>query len=555
MSGGLELLRSRLGAVFGDTFQSPEWGSPALMTKALGLVRQQFDSSAASLDERSIARTLIAFRASGAFPTFIDLKYACFGISQRVGRDEWCLIEDTPLFDRLLHLVRELRPEPRRLRKCYQGLMQSYFSYPVLDEDSKAGRSNWEKLSHFLMVELAIVMTATRTPTWLVILNEHQNLFGKRPCERYANELVQGRADSLVAATEGIGIGSTSWVWQEAAIAHTQAVCEIKNDDEFKGQLKNLLSLLNGSSDLKLNDTVVVICVATVVRRYATCKERPEHARLRELAVDKIGNPWLKRSAWDAYVKDEDARKMVDSWLKKRLIRDFFALLSEDGAADERRLQYWLKFEPVMADMWFALGSYARGSISADFKAIRRHMEGRLHYLDGQGSPYNNAFIFQIGSFIVVEFGVHGNATYIYNARDLVLDPGQRHVSIHRLKGHAHVARLIHTGDWETAFDNWLLPRVNWRPDDTSRAPRRPTTRSGQAVVRQPSLSQVKSEHQTRGGEKVLDIIHAHNLRYEDKRNKNGAFWILTNDEDLAVNAKLLKLGFKYKSHKGWWRE
>lgn len=555
MSGGLDQLRMKLGAVLGESFQSPDWGSPTLMSKALGQIRQQFDSSSANLDERSIARTLVAFRVSGSFPTFVDLKYACFGISQRVGRDEWCLIEDDSLFDRLLHLVNELRPEPRRLRKCYQGLMQSYFSYPVFDEDSMAGRANWQKLNQFLMAELAIVMTATRTPTWLLTLHEHQNLFGENPCERYTSEFMQGRADSLVAATEGIGIGSASWVWQEAAIAHTQAVCEIKDDAEFKNQLKNLLGLLNGASDLKLNDTVVVMCVAMVVRRYAACDERPEHARLRELAVDRIGNPWLKRAAWDAYVKDEDARKMVDSWLKKRLIRDFFALLSEDGAADERRLQYWLKFEPIMEDMWFALGSYARGSTAADFKAIRRHMEGRLHYLDGQGSPYNNAFIFRIGAFMVVEFGVHGNATYIYNARDLMLDPNQRHVSVQALRTPVHVARLIHKGDWEAAFDNWLLPRLNWRPDDVRRAPRKSIARPDPGVVRRLSSERVEPEPSIPGIRKVMEVISTHNLGYEDNRAKKGAFWILTNDEDLAVNAKLLALGFKYKMRKGWWRE
>ena len=52
----------------------------------------------------------------------------------------------------------------------------------------------------------------------------------------------------------------------------------------------------------------------------------------------------------------------------------------------------------------------------------------------------------------------------------------------------------------------------------------------------------------------VLDVIHAHNLRHEDNRTRGGAFWILTGDDDLSVNAKLLKLGFKYKPRKGWWR-
>jgi hypothetical protein len=34
----------------------------------------------------------------------------------------------------------------------------------------------------------------------------------------------------------------------------------------------------------------------------------------------------------------------------------------------------------------------------------------------------------KIGSFMVVEFGVTGNATYIYNAQDLKLDSMRRHV-------------------------------------------------------------------------------------------------------------------------------
>ncbi len=167
---------------------------------------------------------------------------------------------------------------------------------------------------------------------------------------------------------------------------------------------------------------------------------------MRDLAIHHIGNPWLKRASWDAYVKNDDARQMIDSWLKRRLITDFFALLSEDGSADQRRLNYWLRFEPVIQDMWFVLGHHARFASSTDFIVMRKRMEGRLHYLSGQGPAFNNAFLMKIGPYLVVEFGVSGNATYIFHAEDSGIDFSRRDIGLSQLKSKNHVGRLIHNG-------------------------------------------------------------------------------------------------------------
>lgn len=558
MSRHLDQLRLQLGNAFGDSFRSPEWGAPVLMTQALKQVRAQFDSATVDVDERSIAKTLLAFRQKHLFGSFVDLKYACFGVSQRVGRDEWSLIEDEFLFGLLLGFVKDLRPEPRRLRKCYQGLMHSYFSYPILDGGTTAGSGNWNRLKKFLADQLETALAATRPPTWLRTLEDHNNLLTSKACERYAAALMKGDAGELVAAAEGIGISSNSWLWQEATIAHANAVCKLKDDEEFRRHLKPLLALLGGQSGVQLSGSVVIRCLSMVLVRYAKGRDKPEHARLRDLAVEHIGNPWLKRAAWDAYVEDDDARKMVDGWLKRRLITDFFALLSEDGAADERRLQYWLKFEPVIEDMWFALGSYARQTNTPDFRDMRKRMEGRLHYLDGQGSPYNNAFIMRIGAFMVVEFGVNGNATYIYNAKDMALNPSMRVVRMHVLKAANHVGRLIHNGIWENAFDAWLLPRIGWRPE--TKATQTVRLKKQQVMVKVKPVD--TSERDTKALKpsipdiaKVMELIYAHNLAYEDMRSKGGAFWIKTGIDDLQINTRLNNLGFRFKSPKGWWRE
>lgn len=557
----LQSLQNRLGTALDGAFhQTDHWGDPHAMTKALAGVRKAFDSPVVDVDTRSSVVALTKFRETGRFANFIDLKYGCFGICLPIpiGRMEWSVIEDEPFLRRLLKQVDEEREQPRRFRKCYQGLMHSYFSYPIFDEGTDGTVENWKILQRFLGNRREVALSARNVPTWLLTLDRHANLVTSRPCEPYAADLLKGNNKKLVAATEGIGIGAGSWVWQEAVITTAQTVMDIRDDSEFRNKLNSLLDLLDGDSDLHLNESVVVRCLAIALIRYTKCAERPEHPRLRDMAVHHIGNPWLKRSAWDAYVKNDGARKMVDGWLKRRLISDFFALLSEDGNADQRRLNYWLRFEPVIEDMWFVLGSHARFANTSDFREMRKRMEGRLHYLNGQGSPFNNAFVMKIGNFLIVEFGVTGNATYIFNADDAQIDFSKRELSMYRLKGDSHIGRLIHRADWERDFDHWLCPRLGWHPASGTQPAKI------KQVTWTPGIRQTVPPPDIRTGAvsrknvnlgKAFDLVSELQLKYEDNRSKGGAFWILVPDDNLKLNDILLRLGFKYKPKHGWWRE
>jgi hypothetical protein len=546
MSSPLSKLQSKLQLTLGDSFRGKTWGAPAEMTKSLAGVRARFDTANVSLNERSIGKALLTFRNMNDLPTFIDLKYACFGLGQSVGRDEWCLLGDLERFPAFLKRVDKERPNPRRFRKCYQGLMHSYFSYDIFDNPGEAARTNWQMLKGYLRERLSVALSATNSPTWLKTLSDHQNLISNSPCERYAAALLKGDSSELVTAGEGIGIAQNSWLWQEAMLAHTQAVTRKTDDSEFRALMDPLIRLLDGEDDIELSDSIVARCAAQLLIRYAKSTDRPEHVPLRDLAVNYIGNPWLKRAAWDAYVQNEDARKMVDGWLKRRLITDFFALLSEEGAANPRRLDYWLRFEPVIEDMWFVLGTNARFNQTPDFREMKRRMEGRLHYLGSGTSADNNAFIMRIGSFMVVEFGVTGNACFVFNAGDLKIDPLQKTLRIGQLKSDQHVARLLHSGPWESNFDIWLLPRIG-----------------GKSFVESPSRGANKARFTTAASSQGHDakpgeyekFAKSHNLRYRDNRSVAGAFWILTDQRNPVVTNKLGQMGFKYLRDKGWWKE
>ncbi|WP_284046778.1 EH signature domain-containing protein [Cupriavidus campinensis] len=102
---------------------------------------------------------------------------------------------------------------------------------------------------------------------------------------------------------------------------------------------------------------------------------------MRDAATSTIGNPWLRRTHWDAYVRvgdkaDDQAREMVFFWLKERLVADFFELLSVDGINDKRRVAYWLRFVPFVEDMWFALGSSASSRRGGNLASSARGQRG-----------------------------------------------------------------------------------------------------------------------------------------------------------------------------------
>jgi hypothetical protein len=288
-----------------------------------------------------------------------------------------------------------------------------------------------------------------------------------------------------------------------------------------------------------------------LIRRYQLCNEKPEHSSLRDLVIQVIGHPWLHRSAWDAHVGNEDARKMVESWLKRRLMTDFFELLAHDGAANPRRLAYWLKYEErgQIDDMWFCLGKDARAMTSTEFKDIRRRMQGReLALEDTTGA--NNAFVMKIGELLVVEFGVTNNACFAYRHDDFSQVLSKRRVSTSGdlKRQRSALKKLSHVGPWERTFDFELRRLLSVTPARNSYAQLAPPP-AGAANVEardEPVQSSTLQE--------VVRLCRSNDVDFRDNRASGGAFWVLA-DASLTpiLCQQLLKFGFSHKPGKGYW--
>lgn len=127
---------------------------------------------------------------TGELASFRQIKYVCFGVATHYGNDG-CLLENTPLFAKLIAYVDSLQTEPRKFRRCYQGLLNSYFHYRTSDIKPSA-KKNWLQLRDFLARRRPVLAKHKPVVLWVEVLSQHHNLLEDEPCKPYA-EAVKSR--------------------------------------------------------------------------------------------------------------------------------------------------------------------------------------------------------------------------------------------------------------------------------------------------------------------------------------------------------------------------
>ncbi|MDC8783618.1 EH signature domain-containing protein [Roseateles koreensis] len=561
-------------------FHAPVWGDPQAMSRALREIRKDLAGSGETKPNADVMQAaLTRFYETQTFASFTELKYVCYGVTVPIGKHKVRLIDRRPLFGQVLSAVEKREGQVKQFRRCYQGLLSAYFGFSDSGEDDDSGSANWRRLRGFLGTKLDGVRKGARQrgepPPWLDLLGEHRNLLGEDPCAPYAGALANGDTSGLRAVCEGLGIPSSSWVWDDALMAYVRLVCS-GSDPAYKRGLPGVLDLVNDRIELRLPQRLATKATALTVSRYSKCEDRTEHGGLRDTALAKVGNPWLARSAWDAEVNDEAARQMVEGWLKRRLIKDFFELLAQDGGADVRRLDYWLKWEPKISDMWFILGADARRNPSPEFKGLRSRMAGRARVLTDPNG-LNNAFVMRIGPLLVIEFGATGNACYIFAASDFKTDLDEPQFTLTQLKQRVDETRISHSGPWEGKLDAELSRLLRSTPASRGHLRVRPAPVEPRPETAWPAAQQIAQTAQRRAesldslddasaegaGTKlsVFDAMQiiAHcrtvGLKYEDRRDKGGSFWVLMHDpsEFRSFASRLVAHGFRHAEGKGYW--
>ncbi len=537
-----------------NTSPTQPWGHPTAMHEVLASIQRDLGAQADTRPPQDkVEASLLHYQKTRELPNFNSLKYVCYGITVPIGLGQWRVIDDQLLCAHLFAQVRQRQGQAKQLRRCYQGLLESYFSFSRQHRADNVTQTNWGGLRRFLSSNLDPVLQASSArgepPPWLTTLAAHRNLLGDDPCSRYAAGFMHDEIQEFRTMCATLDIPGNSWIWEDALLAYVRAVCQ-SPDDIFKRRMPKVLALVDGKLDMRLPHLYAVQAVGMTVARYAACQDKSADTGLLDACIKWIGSPWRERTKWDAAVNNEAARKMVEGWLNRQNIRDFFALLAEDGTADLRRLNYWLKWEQHISEMWFALGYSAASNHSPAFVEVRKRMEGRNRVLR-DNNPYNNAFIMRIGQLLVIEFGLTGNACYVFAAADFATNLSQPSFSIHELKQRSGATRLLHGGDWEFNFDQklrWLLQKV-------------PLTSGNLA----PASSSSNTHHANTSGENgtpkkfvILSMCGQHGLKYEDNRPYGGAFWVLIESAHPAqlyprLTDFLEQAGFKWRPGRGYW--
>lgn len=561
-------LRNSLREALLDRFASPVWGAPEVIHQVLKEVKKRFDSPEASVSDQSIAASVWSFRRTGKIDSFRNLKYTCYGLTIRQGKDESTLLGDEKLYPALIDEVHGLAKEPRKFRKCYQGLLNSYLNFPADESSTDTEKRNWEDLRNYLRKQLRLILAVEPVASWIHVLAAHENLLKPNPCKRYADGLREGKWDELEELAHGLAISSASWVWKEAVLAHVQAVAQIRADIVFRQELDLALHALEGKR-VSLSDEVRKTGTASLLRRYTKCGDRPQHEALLDHALACFGKPWLNRTAWDAYVDDEDALRLIDGWIKTALIQDFFQLLADDGVADLSRMRFWPQFVPVISDIWFAMGSYAHDSRDPKYLKLRQQI-GRERILKfASPTPTNNAFIMRMGPFYLIEFGQKGRAAYLVHADRWKepLTPGATvQLAVHRLQSMGGEQMRHYPLPWEKTFCNVICPRIGWWPGSP---PPKPTTRNRESLATRNTESKKKSPSTQRGTASgaahqteedpflaaLMSRLADYGLQVDDLRRKGGCLWVRADTKDQSLNRILLGAGFTHSGSNGWWKK
>ena len=576
MMSGLSRLRAALQEATSGSLHGLTFDTNPLDREAAKLRDWLGDRGSAKPPQDVIVAALRAFFQVQDLQSHRQALLVCFGCLDPVLPAEARLIEDGDRFPKRLGGVEAYLPNPRAFRRCYRGLLHAYFGYD--SETARfAGKDNWGRLRTYLRDRAANTVASGLQPAWVDGLQANLRLLGDDPGGFYGKALLTGQSEEFERARAALDIHESSWLIWQLILGQIEGATH-EDDATFQRHLPGLLDLL-AKHPLAANAGI-----AKLLTRYRACRTVTIHPGLRDFTVAQWGNPWLSlnRAKWS--LVGDDARAMVADWLKLDLIQRFFSLLAADGTNDTRRLKFWERYHDSIDDMYFALGSTARWHRGSDFQDIRKKMAGRLLTLHSAGPPNNNAFIMCIGNFVVVEFGIKGNACFIF-ARDRLpfLLEGEIAGNGTALKHESSVERLLHTDriseTWERRFQGTLAGLMRVQPGrqpirSVSPAHVSPTlpaqlidaastlfaAQSPGATARAPAPGVSPRPDlvpPTRGpafSERELSrLCDPRRLQIEDFRDRNGNLWVLTDDADGYVSSQLRAWGFAYRSGRGWW--
>ena len=558
MPSPIEVLRQGLDAsltrLVPTHYRLPDDGLKAIQ-KTVESLRKQLDDRPAAPTSDRICTALNTVRAQGACALDgMAFYFACWGLTQACGEHP-PLIEDDKLFD---NFIREIeRRKPSSL--LWRGLLDAYFRYDP--DTSPVGKANWQRLKSWLQADLTGLQQRTNPNvraclTWLNTLENEGRLLGESdPVKPYAAEALQGKQERLDRIKADLDIPPTSWFWREMVLAQIQEAATL-SDDRFNAVLQALVELLKEHKILWDEG------LKHLLARYHACLDHTVHESLKVLVLEAWQSPQISSHGKWGHVTPA-VKEMVSQWLVLEDLQDFFELLAADRAADQRRLNFWLRYIKQIGFSHIALGSHLWLSHDQDWIEFKQKKKGRTSRLDGGGGS-RNAFIMKIGQYYFVEFGETGDACYGYPENNIPFILGRGYLEYPGdLKDKQqcvfwgkHQDGLV---KWEKKFIDGSAKYYGLRdlgidtPNETV-IPR--AIRTLETPTRTATLDMERDIPIFTGQQQeLLRPAALDSIRTEDRRRSGGALWVFHLEENGAVADYLKSQGYRFSESKGWWKK
>ncbi len=516
----LNLLRNQL-----TTALTLRFGDPRPMEQLAKQVQTKFGDGRPP-SSHAITSALAAFIRSGSLNDFRSLKLICYGAALPPKPGQPCVLEDESLLTKLLAAVSTLKGRTRQLRRCFQGLLSTFFSYAP----PTSAQHGWHRLRAFLAQHLRHVREGDRVPDWVEALHDHEDLLSEAPCVQFGRAFLKGETATFNAMCERLHISQSSWVREQVVLAAVKEAIR-SSEAQFRRYLDTLLPALAEIPSVQLRG------VRNLLDHYADLSSTQEHAGLRTAALELMGNPLLIANGQRWREVSAPAREMVGTWLKHQVISLFFNLLSQDGNTDRRRVEFWSDYAEQIENIWVVFGETARARRNMDFANLRKLLGDNALILSGAAKT-NNAFIMKIGSQYVIEFGETGNAAYVYPQNALPFElSGTLHLR-DDLKHGSH--RLPHQGLWQYSFRRELRLR-------------------GSGITPAPSADRAVArgfDEQSTAFERELRRFCADTgLVLEDRRGRENRWLVHADNLNTHIANTLAQWNFRYDQANSWWEK
>jgi hypothetical protein len=578
----LESLVSKLQYIL-SSFELPltEFGQPRLLQAAAEEAAKTFQGYAKARPSKAdaYAAALAFYRGQPLDERQVDLVAGALSEPLREAGNARCLGAS-----RLLELLAGYQRDSQAgdlWRLTWFGLLGSYFAFNPT-KATKAEVEGWQRLRDCLQRSWPHIDKQSGdkvVPDWVAAMRRDPNLVTETAADRYALDYLHGDESGVKRLSEDLAIPESSWFWHALVLSAVRR-CAEHSDKEFKEAIPQILTLISARPVYR--DEALEI----VLTRYQRCADSSVHAQLRDYVCrkDVWRNPKLRAAglatAWNRV--SDDVWQMVLHWVNKANLQDFFAVLAARRQADEGRLEFWSQYMEQI--------SWTRLIFSAQTKSLAYSNEGIRNLIAREEDSYAtistnadvDAFMMQLGEYLVVEFSKVPNAAYVYKASELPFEPYSREYAgtSDDLKfGFRNdcAARFTHPHGWQLSARSELR-RLGIHPDQPASA-----TRVRRVVAsEQAQRSVVSDAGARRDGGALLDraLFNRRNqgadeaparapftmamlrrmtevypgVSIDDRRGASGGrLWIEDPQQRVIVGQELELLGFKWANSRQAW--